>query len=111
MAGFRVLVHSLFNGTATPQCQLDVRGFSPLAVTIYYWWGEHQRASTNRARKPLRVMQITTVMVVILLAWSAFTLYKSGYNPVPLPTPPQHLHFSKESLGFLPPLWIFRSEA
>jgi hypothetical protein len=45
-------------------------------------------------------MQITTVMVVVLLAWSALTLYKSGYNPVPLPTP-DNLHFSKESLGFL----------
>jgi hypothetical protein len=45
-------------------------------------------------------MQITTVMVVILLAWSALTLFKSGYHPVPLPTP-QNLHFSKESLGFL----------
>src|SRR5882724_2084291 len=45
-------------------------------------------------------MKITTAMLVILLAWSAFTLIKSGYQPVPLPTP-ENLHFSKESLGFL----------
>src|SRR5258706_341350 len=52
------------------------------------------------SEKALRVMQITTVMVVILMAWSVFTLLKAGYNPVPLPTP-QNLHFSRESLGFL----------
>src|SRR5258708_11187914 len=45
-------------------------------------------------------MQITSVMVIILMAWSVFTLLKAGYNPVPLPLP-QNLHFSKESLGFL----------
>lgn len=45
-------------------------------------------------------MQITTVMVVILLTWSAITLLKQGYQTVPLPTP-EHLKFSAESLGFL----------
>jgi Amino acid permease len=37
---------------------------------------------------------------VVLLGWSAFTLLKSGYQTVPLPTP-DNLHFTKESLGFL----------
>jgi hypothetical protein len=31
-------------------------------------------------------MQVTTVMVVILLAWSLYTIYKQGAQPVLLPT-------------------------
>src|SRR5207244_1565879 len=46
-----------------------------LAVTIYYWW-ENTKGIEESSEKALRVMQITTVMVVILLAWSALTLAK-----------------------------------
>src|SRR5437660_8155540 len=45
-------------------------------------------------------MQITTVMVVLLLGWSAITLLKQGYQPVPLPTG-HNLQFGHEALGFL----------
>jgi hypothetical protein len=91
-------VHSLFHGTP----QLNVNGTSvafALAVTIYFWW-ENIKGIHESSEKALRVMQITTVMVVMLLGWSVVTLFKSGYQAVPLPTP-DNLHFSKESLGFL----------
>jgi amino acid transporter len=91
-------VHSMFHGTP----QFDVNWTSvviALAVTIYFWW-ENIKGIHESSEKALRVMQVTTVMVVILLGWSALTLLKSGYQPVPLPTP-GNLHFSKESLGFL----------
>ena len=91
-------VHSLFNGTP----QFSVNGTSvvfALAVTVYYWW-ENIKGIHESSEKALRVMQITTVMVVVLLAWSAITIFKVGYQPVPLPTP-ANLHFSRESLGFL----------
>src|SRR5713101_7684740 len=91
-------VHNLYNGTPHLNVNLTSVVFA-LAVTIYYWW-ENTKGILESSEKALRVMQITTVMVVILLAWSALTLFKSGYHPVPLPTP-QNLHFSKESLGFL----------
>lgn len=91
-------VHSLFNGTPHLNVNLTSVIFA-LAVTIYYWW-ENTKGIQESSEKALRVMQVTTVMVVILLGWSALTLFKSGYNPVPLPTP-QNLHFSRESLGFL----------
>ena len=91
-------VHSIYNGT--PHLNVDLTSVVfALAVTIYYWW-ENTKGIQESSEKALRVMQITTVMVVILLGWSALTLYKSGYNLVPLPTP-QNLHFSRESLGFL----------
>ncbi len=91
-------LHNMFHGTP----QLSVNGtavFFALAVTIYFWW-ENIKGIHESSEKALRVMQITTVMVVILLAWSALTLFKSGYQSVPLPIP-GNLHFSKESLGFL----------
>src|SRR6202789_683443 len=91
-------VHNLYNGTPHLNVNLTSVVFA-LAVTVYYWW-ENTKGIQESSEKALRVMQVTTVMVVILLGWSALTLFKSGYNPVPLPTP-ANLHFSRESLGFL----------
>jgi amino acid transporter len=70
-----------------------------VAVTLYFWW-ENIKGIQESSEKALRVMQITTVMVIMLLAWSVVTLFKNGYQPVPLPTP-SNLHFVPESLGFL----------
>jgi len=91
-------VHNIFHGTP----QFDVNWTSvifALAVTMYYWW-ENIKGIHESSEKALWVMQITTVMVVALLGWSAFTLFKVGFQHVPLPTP-GNLHFSNESLGFL----------
>ena len=38
-----------------------------LAVTIYFWW-QNTKGIEESSEKALRVMQITTVMAVILLA-------------------------------------------
>ena len=42
------------------------------AVTIYYWW-QNIKGIEESSDKALRVMQITTVMVVILLLWGVFS--------------------------------------
>ena len=68
-------------------------------VTIYFWW-QNIKGIEESSEKALRVMQITTVMVVILLVWSGITLLKQGLPAVPLPTP-GNLNFSAEALGFL----------
>src|SRR5437762_9233394 len=68
-------------------------------VTGYFWW-QNTKGIQESSEKALRVMQITTVMVVLLLGWSALTLMKAGYQPVPLPVP-ANLKFSPEALGFL----------
>lgn len=91
-------VHHMFHGTP----QFDVNWTSvifALAVTIYFWW-ENIKGIHESSEKALWVMQVTTIMVVVLLGWSALTLFKSGYQTVPLPTP-DNLHFTNESLGFL----------
>src|SRR6195256_6083090 len=92
-------VHAMFkNGTPHVNESWTAVVFAVI-VTVYFWW-QNTKGIQESSEKALRVMQITTVMVVLLLGWSAFTLIKSGYQPVPLPTP-ANLHFSKESLGFL----------
>ena len=69
------------------------------AVTIYYWW-ENIKGIEESSEKALRIMQITTVMVVILLAWAGITLLvRPDWQLPPFPFP-QNLHFAPEALGF-----------
>jgi amino acid transporter len=68
-------------------------------VTIYYWW-QNIKGIEESSDKALRVMQITTVMVIILLAWGCFSVFARGSHLPPLPTP-SNLHFSNDALGFL----------
>ena len=68
-------------------------------VTIYYWWA-NIKGIEESSGKALRVMQITTVMVVILLAWGIFSVFVRGSHLPPAPVP-ANLHFSNEALGFL----------
>src|SRR6202163_1806438 len=93
-------VHNLFHGTPHLNVNMTSVVFA-LAVTVYYWW-ENTKGIQESSEKALRVMQITTVMVIILMAWSALTLLKQGYQSVPLPTA-NSLKFSAEALGFLKP--------
>src|SRR4030088_1501575 len=61
-------LHNIFHGTP----HVDVNWTSvvfALIVTAYFWW-QNTKGIQESSEKALRVMQITTVMVVILLAWS-----------------------------------------
>ena len=70
-----------------------------LLITVYFWY-------TNRvgvpfsSTKALRIMQVTTVMVVMLIAWSLYTIVTKGFHPVPVPVS-QNFHFSDSALGWL----------
>src|SRR5205814_6518987 len=92
-------VHAMFkDGTPHVNESWTAVVFAVL-VTGYFWW-QNTKGIQESSEKALRVMQITTVMVVLLLGWSALTLMKAGYQPVPLPVP-ANLKFSPEALGFL----------
>ena len=69
------------------------------AVTIYYWW-QNIKGIEESSDKALRVMQITTVMVIMILAWGVYSVLLRGAHLPPAPTPP-HLNFSSDALGFL----------
>jgi amino acid transporter len=70
------------------------------AVTIYYWW-ENIKGIEESSGKALRVMQITTVMVVILLFWGIYSVFMTPGAHLPPPPTPSHLKFSNDALGFL----------
>src|SRR6476661_5717808 len=92
-------VHAMFkNGTPHVNESWTAVVFAVL-VTGYFWW-QNTKGIQESSEKALRVMQITTVMVIILLGWSAFTLLKQGFQAVPLPTA-DNLKFSSEALGFM----------
>ena len=70
-----------------------------LLATLYFWFGITVGMHESSG-KALRIMQFTSVMVVILIAWCLLTMWKHGFQPVPLPTR-QNLHFGPDSLGWL----------
>ncbi|HEY1577571.1 MAG TPA: APC family permease [Terracidiphilus sp.] len=69
------------------------------AVTIYYWW-QNIKGIEESSDKALRVMQITTVMVIFLFFWGAYSVMVRGVHLPPAPIP-SNLHFSSDALGFL----------
>src|SRR5579863_2821849 len=72
--------------------------FFSVIVTIYFWWS-NIKGVPESSHKALRIMQITTVMLVILLIWCPITLLFHPSKLPPLPTP-SNLHLTKESLGW-----------
>src|ERR1700730_1911794 len=74
--------------------------FFSVAVTVYFWYS-NIKGVPESSHKALRIMQITTVMVVIILIWAPITLIlRGGAKLPPLPTP-SNLHLTNESLGWL----------
>jgi hypothetical protein len=70
------------------------------AVTIYFWW-QNVKGIEESSGKALRVMQITTVMVVILLLWGSYSVFMTPGAHLPPSPIPSNLHFSNDALGFL----------
>ncbi len=68
-------------------------------VTIYYWW-ENIKGIEESSNKALRVMQVTTVMVILLFLWGSYSIIVRGVHLPPSPIP-SHFHFSRDALGFL----------
>ena len=68
-------------------------------ITVYFWWRNTQGIHES-SEDALRIVKITTVMVVIMIAWCSLTLLLRGGQLPPAPTP-RNLHFSEEGLGWL----------
>ena len=70
-----------------------------IVVTLYFWY-------TNRIGVPfsstraLRIMQATTIMVLMLIVWCVYTILTKGFQTVPAPVP-ANFHFSDSALGWL----------
>src|ERR1700734_2744825 len=90
--------------------QLPVDGTSAVIaglITIYFWW-QNTKGIEESSDKALKVMKITTVMVVILLSWGIFSAIHVGAHLPPWPIP-ANLHFSQDALGFLKHTGFMRS--
>jgi amino acid transporter len=95
-------IHGVFTHASGLPRQLPVDGTSAILaaiVTIYFWW-QNIKGIEESSDKALKVMKITTVMVVILLGWGFYSVFATGAHLPPLPVP-SNLHFSKDALGFL----------
>lgn len=82
-----------------------------IGVTVYFWWrnikGVHE--SSDDA---LKIMYITTVMVVLMIGWGLITLLEKGGQLPPLPKP-SNLSFSgppENALGWLQGLSWFTKD-
>ena len=70
------------------------------AVATMYFWRKNIIGVHESSQKALRIMQLTTVMVVILIIWCFVTMAVKGFNPVPLPSF-KNLKLGTEALGWL----------
>src|ERR1017187_6242249 len=80
--------------------------FFAILITLYFWWKNTQGIHESSERA-MQIMKITTVMVVILIAWCLITLAKTGAHLPPLPSAAT-IHHDHETLGWLLGTWAAR---
>src|SRR5258708_34599905 len=68
-----------------------------MLVTVYFWW-ENIKGIPESSGKALRIMYVTTAMVVVMIVWCVITVSMRGAQMPPLPTP-ANLTFAPEALG------------
>ena len=73
-------------------------------ITVYFWW-RNTRGIHESSDDALRIMYVTTVMVVLLIGWSLFTIAIRPHMQRLPPTPaPHNLVFNKDAVGWMPKL-------
>jgi len=74
--------------------------FFGVSVTLYFWWA-NIKGIQESSSKALRIMQITTVMVVALLLWCPITLIMKDKVELPPAPVASNIHLTGNSLGWL----------
>ena len=70
-----------------------------VAATLYFWW-ENTKGIRESSEKALWIMQLTSVMVIALIAWCGYTLMVRGFHMPPVPLP-RNIVLTPRSLGWL----------
>jgi amino acid transporter len=70
-----------------------------IAVTLYFWW-YNVKGVPESSQKAMRIMQITTVMVVILITWCVYTVLLRHPSLPPIPQP-RNLKLEPNAMGWL----------
>ena len=81
---------------------LPVNGVAAMVailITCYFWW-LNIKGIPESSHKALRIMQITTVMVVILIVWCTYTAW-IRHAPLPPAPWPRNVVMDRHSLGWL----------
>src|SRR5262245_4687729 len=86
-------------GVAVHLSEGVVASLIAIVITLYFWW-RNTKGLHESSDDALRIMKITTVMVVILVLWCLLTLLERGGALPPAPVP-ANLRFSDDSLGWL----------
>ncbi|MGC9972121.1 MAG: APC family permease [Bryobacteraceae bacterium] len=89
----------IVNPDSNPEYFNYFAAFFGVCVTIYYWW-YNTKGIQESSTKALRVLQIMTVMVAVLLIWCPLTLILRGNVHLPPAPTPANLHFSGDALGW-----------
>jgi amino acid transporter len=75
-----------------------------VVVTLYFW-RRNTRGLHESSDDALRIMYVTTVMVVTLILWSGLTiLMRPEQRRLPPPPVPANLDFDRDAVGWLPNL-------
>src|SRR5262249_48353351 len=73
-----------------------------ILIVLYFWWRNIQGIHES-SDDALRIMYVTTVMVVMLIVWSGVTLFLHPNQRRLPPSPvPSNLVFNRDSVGWLP---------
>ncbi len=78
-----------------------------VAATLYFWW-QNIKGISESSEKALWIMQLTTVMVIALIAWCGYTLLVRGGHLPPAPAP-RNIVMSDHALGWLAHSHILQS--
>ncbi len=70
-----------------------------ILVTVYFW-RQNIKGIPESSEKALRIMQLTTAMVVILIGWCLYTVWVRGTHWPPAPVP-RNMILNATSLGWL----------
>src|SRR5712671_7634349 len=73
--------------------------FFATLVTVYFWW-MNTKGIHESSGKALRIMQITTIMVVAFLIWCPLTILLREHVQLPPAPLPRNLEFGPKALGW-----------
>jgi len=91
------LANELLHVVHLPIAIPSAAGSAAIAVGItLYFWHQNILGIEESSDKAMKIMGVTTVMVVVMILWCGATLWTRGAT-----LPPFDLHFSDEALGWL----------
>ena len=93
------LTYMGYNWQPTPDTANRLAAALAVLATLYFW-RRNIKGLHESSDDALRIMYITTAMVVIMILWSVLTLLENGGQMPPAPLP-NTLNFDEKALGWL----------